>query len=276
MCAACANISTLDLKFLVHYGEYVTHAVAGAEDLAGPDVILVHRLLKNDVRERTGCGAYALLTNAALLTAPGVGLSTHTQRTDDFGDVEGGVLDLRESLRRTRESRRVFLAPEECDFAYTMHLPVPPAEAWEWWTNPARSPQWQREVAGMHLERNTSGRQGVEGVMHCAHGSYDTLARYLDWRPFEYYTAERVASRKGLTVPPDWVETVEFAALGANGTDVTYRFRVLDRGLRSRLMLRVLRPMARRTFAAADRDLNALIANLDAAAREDASLAAEG
>ncbi|MGH2610782.1 MAG: DUF2652 domain-containing protein [Tepidiformaceae bacterium] len=275
-CEACANIPSLDLKFVVHHGEYLTHSVGGVEDLAGPDVILVHRLLKNDVREATGCRAYALLTEAAFATTPGVGLRRQIEHTAEFGEVEAGVLDLSESLARLRDSRRVFLAPEECDFAYTMHLPVPPAEAWEWWTNPARSPQWQREVLGMQLERNALGRQGVEGVMHCAHGSYDTLARYLDWRPFEYYTAERVGSRKGLMVPPDWVETVEFVATEDNGTIVSYRFRVSDRRLRSQLKLRLLRPMARRTFMVADRDLNALIAKHEDAAVEDAPVAAEG
>jgi hypothetical protein len=37
-CAACASIGTLDLKFVAHFGAWVTGAVAGAEELSGPDV----------------------------------------------------------------------------------------------------------------------------------------------------------------------------------------------------------------------------------------------
>jgi hypothetical protein len=43
-CAACAAIGSLDLKFVAHYGSYVIESEDHREDLAGPDVILVHRL----------------------------------------------------------------------------------------------------------------------------------------------------------------------------------------------------------------------------------------
>lgn len=51
-CAACASIGSLDLKFVAHYGTYALSVDSDREDLAGPDVILVHRLLKNTVGER--------------------------------------------------------------------------------------------------------------------------------------------------------------------------------------------------------------------------------
>lgn len=48
-CAACASIGSLDLKFVAHFGTYVLSADHDREALAGPDVILAHRLLKNTV-----------------------------------------------------------------------------------------------------------------------------------------------------------------------------------------------------------------------------------
>jgi Protein of unknown function (DUF2652) len=63
-CAACANVGTLDLKFVAHFGEFVVQRRSGTEDLAGGDVILVHRLLKNHITQRLGIAAYALLTDA--------------------------------------------------------------------------------------------------------------------------------------------------------------------------------------------------------------------
>ena len=58
-CNACARIPDLDLKFVVHHGSAVHHKVAGRQELVGPDVIVVHRLLKNDVVETAGINAYA-------------------------------------------------------------------------------------------------------------------------------------------------------------------------------------------------------------------------
>lgn len=56
------RVGSLDLKFIVHHGDYVINDIAGRHELTGPDVILLHRLLKNEVAERTGVKAYALIT----------------------------------------------------------------------------------------------------------------------------------------------------------------------------------------------------------------------
>ncbi len=65
-CTACARINDLGLKLILHHGDYVAQPIAGREELAGPDVIVAHRLLKNHVRDRIGARPYALLTDAAL------------------------------------------------------------------------------------------------------------------------------------------------------------------------------------------------------------------
>jgi len=71
-CVACARIDDLGLKLVLHHGEYVAQQIVGREELAGPDVIVAHRLLKNHVRDIIGPRPYALLTDAALraLEAP--------------------------------------------------------------------------------------------------------------------------------------------------------------------------------------------------------------
>lgn len=65
-CRACQALPTLDLKFMLHHGEFVIQQVAGIRDLLGTDVNLVHRLLKNGVSESTGWKGYALFTDQAL------------------------------------------------------------------------------------------------------------------------------------------------------------------------------------------------------------------
>src|ERR1700723_679267 len=67
-CKACVAMSDLDFKFVVHHGEMVKQKMGGREELAGREVILVHRLLKNTVSEKVGGRAYALYTDACLQT----------------------------------------------------------------------------------------------------------------------------------------------------------------------------------------------------------------
>jgi hypothetical protein len=65
-CRACKALPTLDLKFMVHHGDYIVQSVAGIRDLLGTDVNLVHRLSKNRVTESTGWKGYALFTDQVL------------------------------------------------------------------------------------------------------------------------------------------------------------------------------------------------------------------
>jgi hypothetical protein len=58
-CATCGSVSKLTLKFIVHYGGVTFHKVKEFEKLFGTDVILAHRLLKNDVPEKE----YLLITD---------------------------------------------------------------------------------------------------------------------------------------------------------------------------------------------------------------------
>ena len=47
-CDACSRIDVLDLKFILHAGAYVTQEIAGKSKLLGPEVVMAHRLLKNN------------------------------------------------------------------------------------------------------------------------------------------------------------------------------------------------------------------------------------
>jgi hypothetical protein len=79
----------LRLKIICHYGAFLEQTVGGRTQVAGSDVILAHRLLKNRL---AGSINYALLTRAALETV-GVdpahtGLVAHTERYEHFGEIE--------------------------------------------------------------------------------------------------------------------------------------------------------------------------------------------
>ena len=93
-CNACRSVGSLDLKIVAHHGRFLRQTVGDRSQVAGLDVILAHRLLKNGVGRR----AYILLTEAALRWAgidPDLaGLAVHTERYEHFGDVRCFVRDL--------------------------------------------------------------------------------------------------------------------------------------------------------------------------------------
>jgi hypothetical protein len=87
-CDACANVSNLRLKAFVHGGEIAVKQVRQFEELAGEDVILIHRLMKNHVVGRE----YVLLTE----TITGLWPPASTLGQTHSEEFEGmGVLNLR-------------------------------------------------------------------------------------------------------------------------------------------------------------------------------------
>jgi hypothetical protein len=65
-CNGCLQVGALTLKFVTHAGEVAFQRVKHLTELAGVDVILVHRMLKNDVPLRE----YVLMTAAVLEKLP--------------------------------------------------------------------------------------------------------------------------------------------------------------------------------------------------------------
>ncbi len=85
VCGACRNIDRLRLKLIVHSGRAIVVEIAGHTELAGVDVIIVHRLLKNSIAS----SEYIALTEAAArdlnLDLPILGLST--EHYDEIGAI---------------------------------------------------------------------------------------------------------------------------------------------------------------------------------------------
>jgi hypothetical protein len=87
-CGACRRVESLDLKIVAHHGRFLRQQVGGRAQVAGADVILAHRLLKNGV---TDTRAYLLLT-AAMLEWLGIdpseaGLAARVESYEHLGDV---------------------------------------------------------------------------------------------------------------------------------------------------------------------------------------------
>lgn len=95
-CNSCARIHDLGLKFVLHHGEYVAQRIVGREELAGPDVIVAHRLLKNHVRDLIGPRPYALLTDDGVraLQVPTDEMVATTESYDGLPPIPVHVLAL--------------------------------------------------------------------------------------------------------------------------------------------------------------------------------------
>src|SRR5215213_3436755 len=95
-CRACRALPTLDLKFMLHHGEFLIQQVASVRHLLGTDVNLIHRLAKNHVSESTGWKGYALFTNQALerMETDKASFIQQTEAYEHLGEVETYVRDM--------------------------------------------------------------------------------------------------------------------------------------------------------------------------------------
>ena len=247
-CTACALMGGLDLKFIAHLGSFVLQQTPTGTKPMGPDVILVHRLLKNHVTHTLGTTAYVWLTEAFLERAGGtLGLPAHAEHYDDLGEVRGRVVDLAQAVVRHRDAR-IFVERREADLELITPLPVPRAIAWEYHIDPRKRMRWQLDARGIVARPNAAGRAGVGWESHCDHGAYTLVQRAVDWRPFDYLTLDSALVIRGPISLPRIRTTFEFAEDGPTRCVVSTRVRARDRGLLNRMKIPLAAAVFRRQF----------------------------
>ena len=193
-CRACKNMSRLDLKMVIHYGEYAIQKLGDREELLGADVIVPHRMLKNRVIELTGIESYALFSDAAAeaskLSQLAYPLVPHSEVYEHIGEVKMQVLDLRKVWEREQDKQRFVVTPEEAWLTFEVDAPFPPSVVWEYLT----TPRLEQQYAGYDLVERTDslgGRLQTETTYHCAHGEVHFFNKILDWKPFDYVSLEQ-------------------------------------------------------------------------------------
>jgi uncharacterized protein YndB with AHSA1/START domain len=204
-CSACTKIPELDLKFVVHAGEFIRREAVAGEELTGPDVIVVHRLLKNSVDKK----GYVLLTEDAVdqlgVDPATLGLEAHHEPYPDLGDLRGFVIDLEARFREEKERGRVFVEDSEASFAVEVMLAAPPALVWEYLTAPDKRVHWR---GGRVDEATVGGRRCTGTTSVCVDGRSSVYEEILDWRPFDYFTEHRTLPRSGRIVLTTELESV--------------------------------------------------------------------
>ncbi len=224
-CNACVRIPDLDLKFVVHHGSAVHQKVAGRQELVGSDVIVVHRLLKNEVVERLAMKAYALISQACIdasdIDPAALGMRAHTETYDRIGDVPVWAHDLERRWQEEEARGRVFVSPEESILTVSVPTSVPPQVAWEFLTTPGQRMTWQPWVTEVTVKGATGGRRGPGSANHCMHGKDAVVEEILDWRPYDYVTDRTILDTPGGLVKV--LHTIELEP-GSAGTTIHFRF----------------------------------------------------
>lgn len=222
-CQACSRMQSLDVKFVVHHGAFIRQKMSGREELAGRDVILVHRLLKNDVGKRFGANAYALYSDACV-RAMGIdpvaqGLVEHSEAIEHIGETKCWVSDLEQAWTRENETKRSVVARADAIGVLETDFPAPRAAVWELVTKPGNRPRWQGSDSV--IENTVKGRRGAGTQNHCMHGKDAVIEDILDWRPFDHITMTTLLPAPGA---PKILMSYAFGELADGGTHFEVRF----------------------------------------------------
>ena len=195
-CNSCRLAPRLDLKVFVHHGAFVHGRIAGRDELAGPDVIVVHRLLKGTGAAAAHGNGFALFTSAAVdalgLDAEALDLLPGEEEIEHLGRVGTFTLDLEARWQDDSGARRLDIADSDLAFAIETTIPADPSVVWAYLTSPTLRTRWEGPIR--IDETPVAGRRGVGTTSQCVTGRLATLEEIVDWQPYD-----RVAWR--LAVP---------------------------------------------------------------------------
>ena len=197
-CNSCRLAPRLDLKVFVHHGTFVRSRIAGRDELAGADIIVVHRLLKGAgaataraqrlraVHRRRGRRPRSRVRGPA---APGGcrgASSTSAGSTRSRWTSRLAGRRKPDASARHRRARPILAFNLEASFA------AEPSVIWAHLTSPALRTRWEGPIR--IEETSAGGRRGVGTTAQCVTGRLATLEEIVDWQPYD-----RVAWR--LAVP---------------------------------------------------------------------------
>lgn len=193
-CNACVRIPNLNLKFVAHHGVALRQKMAGHEELLGADVIVVHRLLKNDIVEKLEMPAYVALTERLVenmsIDPQALGMREQSETYAHIGELKLWVHDLERRWQEEDSRSRVYVDEQSAMFESVTPIDAPPQIVWEYLTAPGRRMAWQAAggVTAVDEVVKKGGRRGAGSVNHCMHGAEAMIEQILDWRPFDYFT----------------------------------------------------------------------------------------
>lgn len=187
-CNSCRLAPQLDLKLFVHHGAYVRSPIAGRDELAGADVILVHRLLKGAGATAQRANGFALFTADAVtalgIDAPGLGLAASEESIEHLGMVSTLTLDLEARWQDDSHRRRLDGDAGRVVFDVDTTIDAEPSTVWAHLTSPSLRTLWEGPL--VIEEASPAGRRGVGTTSQCVTGWLATLEEIVDWQPYDH------------------------------------------------------------------------------------------
>ena len=192
-CNACANVTSLDLKFFVHFGSFVLQKIGDHDELLGTDVNLIHRLLKNSVTADTSIRAYLLCTDAAVealgFEDPGSSMIHHIETVADLGEASMWVTDMQPVYEARATHDRVVFGPGEVVGTIEVDSVLSPQVVWDYLSDPV----FRKLLLGsdrMEITDRKAGRIGPGSTYQCFHGDSVSPQVVLEWEPFDRMVVE--------------------------------------------------------------------------------------
>lgn len=193
-CQACGNMMSLDLKFFVHFGEFVRRMIGGTMDVIGNDVTIVHRMTKNTVTESTGLRGYTLISKEA---AERIGIDAdqsmkRTEHYEHLGSLECITVDLEGRLSELTELRRLALTDDEVHVQFHANIHAPRSKVWEWLNDPVK--RAQTELITVRPGQRSAGRTTEGSLNYCEHDGETVIEEVTEWNPFEFASLKSTSS----------------------------------------------------------------------------------
>jgi Protein of unknown function (DUF2652)/Polyketide cyclase / dehydrase and lipid transport len=186
-CNSCRLAPRLDLKLFVHYGSYVRTRIAGRDELAGSDVILVHRLLKGAATAAQGSG-FVLFTDAAIdalgIERVSLGMAPAEEAIEHLGRISTFTLDLEARWQAESRVRRLEVDSSDTIFDLISTIHAEPSVVWAHLTSPVLRTRWEGPI--VIEEAAPGGRRGVGTISQCVTGRLATLEEIVDWQPYDH------------------------------------------------------------------------------------------
>jgi hypothetical protein len=187
-CNSCRLAPRLDLKLFVHHGAFVRSRILGRDELAGPDVILIHRLLKGTAAAEARGNGYALFTANAVdalgLDPAGLGLTSAEESIEHLGRVVTFTLDLEARWQAETAVHRLIVTEADAVLDVEATLAAAPSTAWAYLTSPSLRTRWEGPL--VIVETTAGGRRGVGTTAECVTGRLATLEEIVDWQPYDH------------------------------------------------------------------------------------------
>jgi uncharacterized protein YndB with AHSA1/START domain len=178
-CNACASIGGLKLKFVVHHGRFSRQRLGNVEQLHGADVIIPHRLLKNQVPSKE----YMLVTDAVLDRLPDRARGEFISHAEQFdvGPIVGGYVEIAHLWEEAQAVERKRVMPEEAQINSEVVVHTPRATVYE---RMLRPDVMQRYLFSDDVVAVPGARgEDLGAEFHCHHGGSLVNMRVVSLEP---------------------------------------------------------------------------------------------